>query len=247
MPPLVGRDPELATIDRFLRSVREGYQAVVFRGGAGYGKSALLEETVARARAAGFRALTARPAETEAELPFGVLAELLEPVGMSELDLPAPQARALDVALRQGRTRTRRVPIDPLGLSLAVVAALRELADEQPLLVALDDLQWCDPPSLRTLEFALRRVESEQIGLVAGLRSGRRAGDPGPGGERTPHRRRGRAARRGQPSRPSCVAALDFPDRFFGSSTWRATGIRCSARRSRHCSPSTGSPTTPPH
>ena len=171
MPPLVGRDPELATIDRFLRSVGEGYQAVVFRGGAGYGKSALLEETVVRARAAGFRALTARPAETEAELPFGVLAELLEPVGMSELELPAPQARALNVALRRVDPDEAR-PVDPLGLSLAVVAALRELAKEEPLLVALDDLQWCDQPSFRTLEFALRRVESQQIGLAAGLRSG---------------------------------------------------------------------------
>ena len=171
MPPLVGRDPELATIDRFLRSVREGYHAVVFRGGAGYGKSALLEETVARARAAGSRALTARPAETEAELPFGVLAELFEPIGMSELDLPAPQARALDVALRRIDPDEAH-PVDPLGLSLAVVAALRDLAEKQPLLVALDDLQWCDPPSLRALEFALRRVEAEQVGLVAGLRSG---------------------------------------------------------------------------
>ena len=171
MPPLVGRDPELATIDRFLRSVSEGYQAVVFRGGAGYGKSALLEETVARARAAGFRTLTARPTETEAELPFGVLAELLEPVATSELDLPAPQERALAVALRRTDADEER-PVDPLGLSLAVVAALRRLSEEQPLVVALDDVQWCDPPSLRTLDFALRRVESEQIGLVAGLRSG---------------------------------------------------------------------------
>ena len=119
MPPLVGRDPELATIDRFLRSVGEGYQAVVFRGGAGYGKSALLEETVDRARAAGFRALTARPTETEAELPFGVLAELLEPVATSDLDLPAPQTRALDVALRRADPDEAH-PVDPLGLSLAV-------------------------------------------------------------------------------------------------------------------------------
>lgn len=171
MPPLVGRDPELAAIDRFLRSVPEGYQAVVFRGGAGYGKSVLLEEAVARACASGFRALTARPAETEAELPFGVLAELFEAVGMSELHLPAPQARALDVALRRADPDETR-PVDPLGLNLAVVAALRELAREQPLLVALDDLQWCDPPSLRTLDFALRRLEAEQVGLVAGHRSG---------------------------------------------------------------------------
>ena len=171
MPPLVGRDPELATIDRFLRSVGEGYQAVVFRGGAGYGKSALLEETVARARRSGFRALIARSAETEAELPFGVLAELLEQVATTELDLPPPQARALDVALRRLDPDETR-PVDPLGLSLAVVAALRQLAVGQPLLIALDDVQWCDPPSLRTLEFALRRVESERIGLVAGIRTG---------------------------------------------------------------------------
>ena len=171
MPPLVGRDPELATIDRFIRSVPEGYHAVVFKGGAGYGKSVLVEETVARARAAGFRALTARPAETEAELPFGVLAELLEPLATSELDLPAPQARALDVALRRIDADEAR-PVDPLGLSLALLAALRRLADEQPLLVAVDDLQWCDAPSLRTLEFALRRVGSERIGFVTGLRTG---------------------------------------------------------------------------
>lgn len=171
MPPLVGRDSELATIDRFLWSVTEGYQAVVFRGGAGYGKSALLEETVARARGSGFRALTARPAETEAELPFGVLAELLEPVATSDLELPTPQARALDVALRRIDPDEAR-PVDPLGLSLAVVAALRRLADEQQLLVAVDDLQWCDPPSLRTLEFALRRIQSEQVGFVAGIRTG---------------------------------------------------------------------------
>jgi DNA-binding CsgD family transcriptional regulator len=171
MPPLVGRESELVTIDRFLRSVREGYQAVVFRGGAGYGKSMLLEETVARARHAGFRALNASPAETEAELPFGILAELFEFVAISELDLPAPQGRALDVALRRTDPDEAR-PVDPLGLSLAVVAALRELAEQQPLLVALDDLQWCDPPSLRTLQFALRRLHAEQVGLVAGLRSG---------------------------------------------------------------------------
>jgi DNA-binding CsgD family transcriptional regulator len=171
MPPLVGRDPELATIDRFLRSVPEGYQAIVFRGGAGYGKSALLEEAVARARGLGFRVLTARPAETEAELPFGVLTELLEPVEASELDLSAPQARALDVALRRIDPDEAH-PVDPLALSLALRAALRELAAQEPVLLALDDVQWCDPPSLRTLGFALRRVDLEPVGLAVGLRSG---------------------------------------------------------------------------
>ena len=105
MPPLVGRDPELATIDRFLRSVTEGYHAIVFRGGAGYGKSALLEETVARARASGFRVLTARPAETEAELPFGVLAELLESVDVSELGSARSSSASARHRPAQGRPR----------------------------------------------------------------------------------------------------------------------------------------------
>ena len=170
MPSLVGRDPELATIDRFLRSVSEGYRVLAFRGGAGYGKSALLEETVARAQASGFRTLAACPAETEAELAFGVLADLLEPVETSELDLSAPQRRALDVALRRIDPDESHA-VDPLGLSLAVVAALRSLSAEELLLVALDDLQWCDPPSLRTLGFALRRLEDAHVGLVVGIRS----------------------------------------------------------------------------
>jgi DNA-binding CsgD family transcriptional regulator len=171
VPPLVGRDPELATIDRFLGSVPEGYRAVVFRGGAGYGKSALLEETVARARGLGFRLLTARPAETEAELPFGVLTELLEPVETSDLDLSAPEARALDVALRRIDADEAH-PVDPLALSLALRKALRELALREPVLLALDDVQWCDPPSLRTLGFALRRADAEPVGIAVGLRSG---------------------------------------------------------------------------
>jgi DNA-binding CsgD family transcriptional regulator len=170
MPPLVGRDFELATIDRFLRSVPEGYRAVAFRGGAGYGKSALLEETVARAQSLGFRVLTARSAETETELPFGVLAELLESVETDQVDLPVPQARALDVALQRLDPDEAR-PVDPLGLGLAMAAALRHLAADQPLLVAVDDVQWCDPPSLRTLEFALRRVGAEQIGFAAAIRT----------------------------------------------------------------------------
>ena len=171
MPPLVGRDPELATIDQFLRSVPEGYRALVFRGGAGYGKSALLEETVARARGLGFRLLTARPAETEAELPFGVLTELLEAVETSGLDLSAPEARALDIALRRIEADEAH-PVDPLALSLALRKALRELALREPVLLALDDVQWCDPPSLRTLGFALRRADGEPVGFAVGLRSG---------------------------------------------------------------------------
>ena len=103
-------------------------------------------------------------------MPFGVLADLLEPVETSELDLSAPQRRALDVALRRIDPDESHA-VDPLGLSLAVVAALRSLSAEERLLVALDDLQWCDPPSLRTLGFALRRLEDAQVGLVVGIRS----------------------------------------------------------------------------
>ena len=245
MPPLVGRDPELATIDRFLRSVPEGYRALVFRGGAGYGKSALLEETVARGRGLGFRRSHRPPGGDRGRASLRRPRRAVRALGTSELDLSAPQARALDVALRRIDADEAH-PVDPLALSLAVRAALRELASHDRVLVALDDLQWCDPPSLRTLSFALRRVEAEPVGLVvrASVRSWHRRS-----GSRRPTvvsstSRSGRSTRR--PLGPWCAVAppLGFLGPSSGASMWRATGIHFSARRSRGCSPTEGCRTT---
>jgi predicted ATPase len=64
-------------------------------------------------------------------------------------------------------------------VSLAVLMVLRRLADEAPLILALDDMQWLDPPSAAGLQFALRRVEMERVGLLATRRGRGQALPPG--------------------------------------------------------------------
>ena len=143
---------------------------VAFRGGAGYGKSALLEETVARAQASGFRTLAARPAETEAELPFGVLADLLEPVETSELDLSGPQRRALDIALRRIDPDESHA-VDPLGLSLAVVERFGHF---RPWNCCSSRSTTCNGATLRRSgrsALLCGASRTHEVGLVIGTRS----------------------------------------------------------------------------
>src|SRR6266496_2459918 len=91
---LVGRESEIATINRVLAEARSGRAAgLVVAGEAGVGKTALLDDAVARAPE--FLVLRTRGVEAEAEVPFAALIELLGPVA-SQIDaLPGPQARAL--------------------------------------------------------------------------------------------------------------------------------------------------------
>lgn len=102
MEELAARDAELAAADAFLAGVEGGYRLLALEGGAGYGKTALLEATVARARTLGFRVLRAQPAETEAEVGFAVLADILVELDDQALaELPDPRRLALAVALRR--------------------------------------------------------------------------------------------------------------------------------------------------
>src|SRR6266516_1439290 len=91
---LVGRESEIAAIDRVLDEARSGRTAgLVVAGEAGVGKTALLDDAVARA--ADFLVLRTRGVEAEAEVPFAALVELLGPVASQVDALPEPQARAL--------------------------------------------------------------------------------------------------------------------------------------------------------
>ena len=111
MEELAARDAELAAADAFLAGVEGGYRLLALEGGAGYGKTALLEATVARARTLGFRVLRAQPAETEAEVGFAVLADILVELDDQALaELPDPRRLALAVALRRSPSGPTRGP-----------------------------------------------------------------------------------------------------------------------------------------
>jgi DNA-binding CsgD family transcriptional regulator len=163
---LVGRGLELDAVLAFLDRALAGPGALLLEGEAGIGKTTLWVEGLERARDMGFRVLRARPSQAEAALPFAAIADLMEPALADIVDqIPAPQGRALETALLRGEPVD--APADQLAVSLAVLAGVRVLAEAAPVLIAVDDLPWLDAPSARVLAFALRRLESEPVGLLA--------------------------------------------------------------------------------
>jgi len=173
---IVGREVELASVEHFLDRVTAGPASLVIEGEAGIGKTTIWDAGVARARERLYRVLVSRPAEVETKMSYAALGDLLEPVLEKTLrQLPEPQRLALEVALL--RTNAKGAPPEPRTLGVGVVNVLRALADAAPVVVAVDDMQWLDMASAGVLEFALRRLETLPIGLLATWRTGeRRAG-----------------------------------------------------------------------
>jgi len=168
---IVGRDGELEAAAEFFGGLRGGSAALVFAGEAGIGKTTLWVEAVERARAASLVVLSARPAAAEVRLAFAALADLLGPVADDVIaGLPAPQARALAVALLREDPGDRR--LDRRAVGAATASVLAALARRAAVVVAVDDLQWLDVPSARVLEFAVRRLERLPVGLLACERTG---------------------------------------------------------------------------
>ncbi len=174
---VVGREEELAAVERFVRRVSEGPVGLLLEGEMGIGKTTLWQATVERAIANSCRVLACRPAESEAKLSFAALADLFDPVVDDVLaDLPEPQRRALGVALLRESTEGDARHSSALGVAL--VSVLSVLAAEAPVVLAIDDTQWLDGPSSRMLEFALRRITGRRIGVVAVRRFGAEHGAP---------------------------------------------------------------------
>ncbi len=95
----IGREQELASLQAFLGEVRTEPGVLLLEGEPGIGKTTLWEAALTAAKRS-HRTLTARPAEAEMELSFAGLGDLLcDPVDWTLADLPAPQRRALEVAL----------------------------------------------------------------------------------------------------------------------------------------------------
>jgi len=172
---LYGRDLERSAINELLDGARAARGGVlVLRGLAGAGKSALLDDAVA---AEGVRILRSTGVESEFDLPFAALHQLLRPV-LSYVDrLPAPQASALRTAfgLAPNGKDSRFLA------SVAVLGILDELASESPVVCMIDDAQWLDDASASALEFVARRVGVDRIALLFAARDGDVRGFLAPG------------------------------------------------------------------
>jgi hypothetical protein len=163
---LIGREEELRAA---LASFATLPALVAFEGEAGIGKSSIWRAVLEELGADGAAVLSARPAEAETHLSYAGIADLLEPVLDDSLaELPTPQRQALEAALHRAEAEGRAP--DPAAIAFAILGTLRHAADDGRLIVAVDDLQWLDAPSLFALEFAVRRLRDESVGVLLALR-----------------------------------------------------------------------------
>ncbi|SNY47703.1 helix-turn-helix transcriptional regulator [Paractinoplanes atraurantiacus] len=158
---MIGRSAEL----RAVLAALEQAQGVVVEGGAGIGKTTVVDAAVREARARGMRILRCTGVESVAVFGYSGLQELLPP---APAGLPPRRRDALLVALGLADGPAP----DPLLVSLATLDVLEAAAAEQPVLVVADDAQWLDPSSLAALEFVVSRPHGAPIALLAAVRTG---------------------------------------------------------------------------
>jgi len=163
---LVDRRVECARLDQLLADARTGTSAaVVVRGEAGVGKSALLDYLLANA--AGCLVVRAAGVESEMELPFAGLHQLCAPL-LNRLErLPAPQRGALGTAfgLASGPATDRFL------VGVAALGLLSDIAETQPLICLVDDAQWLDRASAQVLGFVARRLAADSVVLIFAARA----------------------------------------------------------------------------
>jgi hypothetical protein len=174
---MVGREAELEAGRRFLDALERGSACLVFEGDAGIGKTTVWRETVALAEQRGHRVLACRPAPAEAKLSYSGLAELLAGVEANLVErLPIPQRQALEIALLQAAPGPRAP--EPRALFTAFSSMLSLLAEGQPVVVAIDDLQWLDRASQAAVGFVIRRLGDRPVGSLLSIRRGNEAALP---------------------------------------------------------------------
>jgi DNA-binding CsgD family transcriptional regulator len=168
---VVGRDPELHAVQEFLNRLSTAPGVLCLEGEPGIGKTTVWLTGRDAARRLGYRVLSCRPIQTETPLAFVALADLLESVLDEALpQLPTPQAHALEIAMVRAGAEGERP--DRRAISAAVLGIVRALAASGPVLLAIDDFRWLDRPSARVLEFVVRRLAEDRVGVLITSRTG---------------------------------------------------------------------------
>jgi DNA-binding CsgD family transcriptional regulator len=166
--PLLGRDEEQRLLRSLLDEVAIHGQTLVLRGEPGVGKSRLLSDAARTARERGMSVLATTGVQSEADLPFAGLHQLLRPVRGRVTELPAVQRAALDAAFGL----THEVAPEHYRIAMAALDLVSEVASDAPLLLVAEDAQWLDRPTSEALAFVARRIESDPVILLAATRDG---------------------------------------------------------------------------
>jgi DNA-binding CsgD family transcriptional regulator len=165
---LVGREEQLESLLSVLDDPERLPAAAVVAGEAGIGKTALWLAAVKAGTAHGYLTLSCRPTEAETAYSFAGLADLVGGVADDMFfHLPGPQHRALEAALGIADADGS---IDERLVAFAFLTALKMLAEDRRILLAVDDLQWLDEPSLGLLRYALPRLAGADVAALITVR-----------------------------------------------------------------------------
>jgi DNA-binding CsgD family transcriptional regulator len=180
---LLEREHEVERIRGAVRAVgQQAGAALIVEGAAGIGKSRLLDVARERASQLGLRVLTARATELEQGFPFGVARQLFERtileanVDERERWLAGAAALAAEVLTAAPASDSDAAMLGPASgdSGYAWMHGLYWLASnlsaDSPLMLVVDDLQWCDAPSARALGFIARRLEGQPLGVILATR-----------------------------------------------------------------------------
>ncbi len=173
-PALIGHpgvhDEAFALVEQGLRS---GARMLVITGDPGSGKTRLVNECMERLQLAGASVAVARPLESDLDAPWSALRQLMR-AGLADAPgLAAAEPDALGVlASLVPELADRFAPIEPKDTGHIVAAlthALRAIADEQAVGLALDDAHFADGPTVAVLAEAIRQLRSFAVMLVVAV------------------------------------------------------------------------------
>jgi DNA-binding SARP family transcriptional activator len=171
--PLIGRESERAALRHVLAA--DHPRLLLLVGEPGIGKSRLLDDLAASARADGVRVLAGRSFEAEQVRPYGCILDALGTAGLLGRDgvpslLPDQHPAMTEAPPAEGRDRAR--------LFEAVAALLRDAAKSGPLLIVLDDAQWMDEASSALTHYLVRTAPAGRLSIAAAARGGELADNP---------------------------------------------------------------------
>jgi DNA-binding CsgD family transcriptional regulator/energy-coupling factor transporter ATP-binding protein EcfA2 len=163
LPALIGRSVEVERIKQVLANatVAKG-GSVAFTGGPGIGKSRLLKTATELAQREGFEVRTVVGTPSESNLPYAALKALLAADLRSEL--PATLSAAV------GLRATETAPF-VIAVAASLVSHLSTKAEQTPLLLVIDDLQWIDPSSAAALSLAASRLLADRVAILFAIRT----------------------------------------------------------------------------
>ena len=181
---LLERETELAAVAGHITAAHAGGRVLVIEGPPGIGKSALIAGTKTLAQRAGWQVLSGRGSELERSFSYGVIRQLFEPAVVSLGTEERSELLSGAAGLAAPLVDPAQVAAEPSAdSSLAMLHGLYWLtanfAVRAPLLLAVDDLHWCDLASLRWLAYLLPRMEGLGLFVVVALRPQESGEDPG--------------------------------------------------------------------